>query len=84
MALTLELAIKMLDEHHEDWGCCEDEWKFIRAKLAEAVPSASANSDYAAALRVIDEFVRSEMKDSVASLNIWCKQRLHSGEPNVA
>jgi hypothetical protein len=35
MTRTLKSAIRILDEHHEDFGCCEDEWKTVRTKLVK-------------------------------------------------
>jgi hypothetical protein len=54
------------------------------AKLVGVVPSASANSDYAAALRVRKEWVCNQHGQNVNDpFSNWCEERLHSST-NVA
>jgi len=55
-------------------------------KAAESAPSASTNSDYEAALRVIDEFVGKpteiKTKISINDLFDFCIQSLNADKPN--
>jgi hypothetical protein len=57
------------------------------AKLEESAPSASGNSDYAAALRVWHEYslhCRKYGLDCSGDFPRWTTQRLNSEEPNCA
>jgi len=57
----------------------------IASKLEEAAPSASNNSDYAAALRAYTEYCYTLEPDTFGGLSFinWCRERLHSST-NVA
>jgi hypothetical protein len=58
------------------------------AKGVEVTPSAPDNSDYAAALRVMRSFLDTGAKFSIdcdfGDFEMYCRERLHSEEPNVA
>ena len=64
--------------------CNEFEARIAALENSEALKP-SHNSDYAAALRVIDEYYKNiPPATTVFFLRKWCLQRLHSEEPNVA
>lgn len=50
----------------------------VAADIVEIAPSASPNSDYAAALRVFDEYARTTDRElSIPAVLSWCKERLN-------
>ena len=51
----------------------------------ETVPSASSNSDYAAALRVINLYCDNHFNWTITKLQEFCRERLNSAKaPNCA
>jgi hypothetical protein len=56
----------------------------LRLNIKEGIPSASANNDYAAALRVYAAWLQLSRDDRASKFYSWCERRLHSEEPNVA
>jgi hypothetical protein len=76
----------------QDQGCkmiaeCERIYKGSHppcSDIVESAPSASTNSDYAAALRACSLFRDSGIDINLECFEQWCFKRLNSEEPNCA